>query len=132
MVVVVEAGAAVAGDPVPRAAGQVVAGVALDGLEGAQDEVGVEGDEVRRDEQRRDDGAQAQEDNLCWVRVLRGRAEGGAVRVVDYVHVSVEPGSVQGAVAEVEEQVLQDEEEDQVRGEERRGGEGGDGGRRAG
>lgn len=50
MVVVVKAGAAVAWDPVARGEGEVVAGVALDCLEGAEDEVEVERSEVRCDE----------------------------------------------------------------------------------
>lgn len=50
VVVVVEAGATVAWDPAARGEGEVVAGVALDCLEGAEDEVEVECGEVRCDD----------------------------------------------------------------------------------
>lgn len=60
VMVVMEVGAAITRNPIPRADGEVVPRVALDGLEAAQGKVDVESEEVRPNEQRRDDGRETE------------------------------------------------------------------------
>lgn len=75
------------GQEVVQAPGEVVATVGIDGLEEAQDNPEVHGDEVKLAGQsnpndRDADGADAEEHGLDRARVLSGHAKGSAVGVV--------------------------------------------------
>eukprot|EP00177_Eucheuma_denticulatum_P008469 GFKZ01015396.1.p2 GENE.GFKZ01015396.1~~GFKZ01015396.1.p2 ORF type:complete len:231 (-),score=47.75 GFKZ01015396.1:97-789(-) len=121
---VVKVGAAVEGEPAVERPGEVVAGMALDGLHAAEGEVCVQGEEMRADEVRAGEGGHAEEDDLERVCVLCGDAEGGGVLVMDRVNGLVEIRGVECAVTPVEDKVLDEEEKEDL---EKDGGDCGEG-----
>lgn len=118
---VVEIGTAPEGQEVVQAPGEIVARVRVDGLEQAQGDPRVHGQDVQvagegAVQDGREDGADAEEHDLDGRRVLGGHAEGGRVLVVDLVHVLVEGPPVEHAVRPVVPRVLGHEEEGDLAG----------------
>ena len=116
MVRVVKVGAAPERQDVVQAPGEIVAGVGVDGLEQAQRDPGVHGQDVqvagnRAVQDGRKHRAEAEEHDLDRRRVLGRHAEGRRVLVVDLVHVLVEGPPVEHAVRPVMPRVLGHEEE---------------------
>ncbi len=103
-VVVVSAGPE--GEPVLEGPGEVVAGVGVDGLEEAEGDPDVDGEDVEvlgdvAVEEGTADGARAEDEDLERVGVLCCETEGGGVLVVDLVDVLVERTEMEGLVGEV-------------------------------
>lgn len=75
----------------------------VDGLEKAHGDPDVDSEDVEvveecAPEKRRADGSDSQEENLDGRCVFSGEAEGGGVRVVNFVHIPVKPAPVERAV----------------------------------
>ena len=109
------------GQPVVQAPGELVARMRVDGLEEAEHDPQVHGQDMQAPRQRavhdgHADGAEAEEHDLDGRRVLGGHAEGRAVLVVDLVHPAVHGPPVQEAVVPVVPRVLGHEEDGDLRG----------------
>lgn len=106
-----ELGAAVVGQVVENVEGQFVAAVSDDGVELAQLNPHVEGEQVgTRNDGRRERGG-AQDDDLGPVSVRGAESEWRLEFVVHLVDLLVQPLDVQHAMAPVLEPILADEEE---------------------
>ena len=116
VVVVVELGAAIEWEVVEDVEGQVVATVSDDGVELAQLNPDVKGEEVRADDHGWGEGGGAEDDDLGPVRVGSAQAEGCLELVVHLVDLLIQPLDVEHAVTPILEPVLTDEEEGHLPG----------------
>lgn len=112
--------------------GELKAGMRVDGLEQAEHDPDVHGQDVQvlgdgAPEDGGADRAEAEQHDLDRAGVLGREAEGGRVLVVDLVDVLVQRAPVQGAVQPVVPRVLEHEEDGDLVGHGEEGGEG-DGG----
>lgn len=129
---VVVVGAGPDGQEVVEGPGELVAGVRVDGLEDAQRDPDVHGQDVQvagdgAPQDGRADGAEAEDHDFDGRRVLGCEAEGRGVLVVDLVDVFIQRSPVHGAVHPVVPGVLEYEEDCDLVGHGPDGGEG-DGG----
>eukprot|EP00166_Cyanidium_caldarium_P005155 ctg_601.g168 len=97
------------------ASNPVVARVAVYRLPTAQEQIAPEGEQVRADDDRAGHRGQTQKDHLQRVGKLGGRPERCGVLVVYRVHVSIQPRCVQQSVSKVEEHVLHQQAEEDLR-----------------
>jgi len=113
-----EVSASPEGQKVAEAPGEVIARVGIHHLEETEDEEGPEGDEVEigREDNRPNDGANAQDDGLSGVGILTNQAKRGLELVVLLVNVLVEGTIVKEAVTPVLPGVLNDEEGEALQG----------------
>lgn len=135
MVNVVVVGTGPDGEEVVQGPGELVAGVRVDGLENAQHDPHVHGQDVQvlgdgAPQDGRADRAQAEDHDFDGRGVLGREAEGRGVLVVDLVDVLVQRAPVHGAVGPVVPGVLEHEEDGDLIGHGPDGGEG-NGGREA-
>jgi hypothetical protein len=91
------------GDDVVQRPGEVVARVRVDGLEKAEDDPEVDGDDVEvlgevAVDEGAENGACAEDENLSGMGVFSGKTEGRRVLVMDLVDVSVQRAVVEGLV----------------------------------
>jgi hypothetical protein len=105
------------GEEVVKAPGELVAAVRIDGLEHAEGDPDVHGENVEilgdgAPEDRASDGSETQDHDFDGRGVLSGEAKGSRVLVVDLVDVLVEEGAcVHEAVSPVVPGVFHDEED---------------------
>lgn len=100
---------------------ELIAGVCVNSLEETHGDPDIHGEDVevaehRTPEKRRTDCSDPQEENLDWRCVFSGKAEGGSVRVVDLVHVSIDRTPVKRAMRPVVPSVFHDEEDGDLEG----------------
>lgn len=100
---------------------EFVSGVCIDGLEQTHGDPNVNSENVKvaeecAPEKRRANGPDSQEENLDGRCVFGGKAEGGGVRVVNFVHVPVKPAPMERAVRPVVPGVFHDEENSDLEG----------------
>lgn len=100
---------------------EFVSGVCVDGLKQTHGDPNVNSEDVKvaeesTPEKRRAHGSDSQEENFDGRCVFGGEAEGGSVRVVNFVYVSVKPAPMKRAVRPVVPGVFHDEENSDLEG----------------
>lgn len=103
-------------EEVVQAPGEFVAAVGVDGLEQPADDPDVHGQDVEvpshgAQQDRRSDGAEAQDHDFDGGRILCGEAEGSRVLMVDLVDAFVQGTPVEGSVTPIVPGVFEDEED---------------------
>lgn len=100
---------------------ELIAGVCVNSLEQTHGDPDIDGENVevvehRTPEKRRTDCSDTQEENLDWRCVLGGEAEGGSIRVVDLVHISIDRAPVECAMRPVVPGIFHNEEDGDLEG----------------